>query len=311
MISPESEFAMHPELNTFVADKVKYYVDGVGPVVPTGEVSDTELQAAVIAAQAEIQHPAKVCIDERPALEAQPVRAKMAGGNLTTAFVAAELSGWSLYTDAQRVADPNDRVDVVADQLVLAGEVLGGHIDDQADEATTECNCGAAAGCPSHVKTISEHGQDNEFVAQMQDVLGALYDQDTHNLVTETAQSKVDADAFKGWSGWVIIRAVRARRGTVEVLQGSNQKPDKDPQNVRHNHWAEGVAKNLDATKSNNRDNNGVRFFQVDVPAVVETCQRIAKDEKEFIKLLHAAVAFQLAVRYNLTSGQPTVTVGS
>ena len=41
MISPESEFAMHPELNTFVADKVKYYVDGVGPVAPTGEVIDT------------------------------------------------------------------------------------------------------------------------------------------------------------------------------------------------------------------------------------------------------------------------------
>lgn len=310
VIESESEFAMKPESNTILTYRVKYYREGVGPVIPTGEVNDAELLREVENAQLAIEHPAKVCIDERPAVETQPIRAKMPGGNLTVGFMAAELAGWSLYTDEQRESGVELRVQTVADHLVAADEVLGGHIDNHADERTTKCNCGAVDGCPDHTQTIAEHGNDIQFIDQMQDVLGKLFDDEVHQEIITTAKSKVEAQAFKGWSGWFIIRAIQVRNGTVEVLDGSNLQPEKDPTNARRNHWAEGVGKNTVAGKSNNRDGDGIRFFQVDIPAVVETCQRMAKDEAELVRLLHAAVAFTLAVRFNLTSDQPTVTVG-
>lgn len=295
------------EQDILVRERVQYFREGVGPVKPTGEMGDAELYIAAKEAQKPVEDAAKVCIDEREAVEGQPVREKMAGGNVTTSFVAAELSEWSLYTDAQRQGPAEARVYAVADHLVAAGETLGAHVDNHADESTPKCNCGAADGCPGHMTVVAYHGTDAEFEGQMKGVLGELYDESVHAANIAVAIRKVESDTFHDWSGWYIIDAVKRHNGVVEVLNGNNEKPELDPQNVRHNHWAQGVGINFEKGKSNDRDAGGPRLFQVDVAAIVETCQRMAASEAEFMRLLHAATAFQLAVRYNLTSDQPNV----
>lgn len=296
-----------PEQDMLVQERVVYFRDGIGPVKPTGEISDGELYSAAKEAQKPIEDVAKVCIDEREAVEGQPVREKMAGGNVTTAFVAAELAEWALFTDEERQGPVEKRVNAVADHLVAAGEKLGAHIDNHADESSRKCNCGAADGCPGHMSVVAQHGLDIEFVAQMKAVLGELYSEHLHMKNIAVAAQKTASNEFASWTGWYIINAVKRHEGVVEVLNGNNERPDQDPENLRHNHWAEGVSINFEKGKSNDRDSDGTRIFQVDVPAIIETCQRMASTEEEFLRLLHAATAFQLGVRYNLTSGQPDV----
>lgn len=307
MESFESGFSMQENKNVLTEEHVKHYHDGVGPVAPTGEVSDAELARGVQENQKDVEDPHVVCIDEREALEKQPVREKMAGGNVLTGYVAAELAGWSLFTDEQRAGSAETRVNAVADHLVVAGEKLGAHIDNHADDK--KCKCGAADGCPVHVGVIAEHGNDKQFVDQMQDALGGNFNQVVWDGIIRNAQTKIARDTFDGWNGWIIINAVKARDGVVEVLNGDNQKPEADPENTRHNHWGEGVGINTQNGKSNDRDNAVIKHFQADAPALVRTCQKMAKDEAEFSRLLHAAVGFQFAVRYNLTSDQRNVYI--
>lgn len=283
-------------------DIIKYYAEGAGVVSPTGLVSDQEIFEVVHDNQKPVTDAAKVCIDGRPELEAQPVRQKMAGGNLATGFVAAELSGWSLYTDAQLQSTVAERLASVANHLVEAGEVLGGHIDNHATEEKS--NCGAADGLPKHLSVIASNGKDAEFIAQMRDALGDSYSEEIWTSIVDRAQATVMTDAYADWNGQRLITAIKERNGIVETLTGDNLKPDLDPQDIRHNHWEEAVVLNTVPGISNDRDTSRLQHFQVDAPALIETCQRMASSTTEFATLLHAAVGYQFAVRYSLTSNQ-------
>ncbi len=300
---------MENERQTMITEQhIMHYGEGAGAVAPTGEISDEVLVQAVYGKQADIQDEHVVCIDEREALEAQPVRNKMAGGNVTTGFAAAELADWSLYTDTEREAGPTARVNAVANYLVQAGEKLGGHIDNHATDEKS--NCGAADGYPAIISELAKHGNDIEFISQMRDALGEHFNQSTWQQTIDSAAERAVDSELDDWSGYAIINAIREHDGVVEVLNGDHQKPEQDPENARHNHWAEGVALNTVAGKSNDRDQGGVPFFQADAPKIVELCQKMAKDEAEFGRLLHAAVGYQLATRYKLTSNQRNVIIG-
>ena len=287
--------------------QVAVFEEGIGAVCPTGEVSNEMLASAVYSAQQPIEDNHVVCIDERKALELQPVRAKMAGGNVTTAFAATELANWSLYTDEQRNDLHKVRVSAVAGYLVSAGEKLGGHIDNHATEQNS--NCGAADGYPTVISIIAQRGHDLEFTAQMSDTLGEHFDSKIWDDTVEKASILASDKGLLTWNGNTIINAVRKYNGVIEILNGDNTRTELDPNNSRHNHWAEGVAKNLVPGMSNNRDGSNIPFFQVDVPKIVETCQKMAKNEAEFARLLHGAAAYQFGVRYKLTSGQRNIEV--
>jgi hypothetical protein len=295
------------EVQAVSIDNVKLYSEGIGVVAPTGEVSDVELVEAVTEAQKSVEDPHVVCIDEREGVEKQPVREKMAAGNLGTGYVAAELADWSLFTDEQRAAGPEARVEAVADHLVGVGEKLGAHKDNHAPADGSRSNCGAADGAPDGVEIIAEHGHDEQFETQMQDALGDNYDEAVFSGIINRAGELTAANKFAGWRGTLITDAVEERDGVVEKLNGDNKHPEKDPENKRHNHWAEGVYVNPVAGKSNDRDNAKIPFFQVDAPAIIRVCQEMASDEAEFSKLLHSAVAFQFAIRYKLTSDMRNV----
>lgn len=297
----------HEEQEPMIQAKVKIYAEGSGPVCPTGEVSDQELIEEVEATQAEVTDEHVVCVDEREALEHQPVRYKMAGGNLTTGFAAAELADWSLYADEQRDSTPEQRVDTVADFLVAADEKLGAHVDNHADESVT--NCKAADAYPLIINAVGEHGHDIEFEAQMKDVLGAHFDPEVWNATVTRSAEKAAKPELQNWSGYFIIDTVKKYGGIVEVLNGDHQNKQLDPNNERKNHWGEGVGVNTVPGHSNNRDKARIPYFQVDIPKVVEVCQKMAKDGAEFSRLLHAAAAYQIAIRYKITSGQRNVEI--
>lgn len=307
MTSFESELHMFEERGFMLEQQVKTYSEGIGPVVPTGEVSNHDLVEAVHAKQTEIEDLHVVCIDEREALEAQPVRYKMAGGNVTTGFAAAELADWTLYTDHQRAADPAVRVDAVASYLIKAGEKLGGHIDNHATDEKS--NCGAADGYPAIISVIAEHGKDEQFVAQMQDALGTHFDQNVWRSVVDRAAERAGSPELKMWTGYIIINTVKKYDGVVEVLNGDHEKPAEDPTNSRLNHWSEGVGISTVPGQSNDRDRGGIPFFQVDAPKIIETCQKMSNDETEFARLLHAAVGYQFATRFKLTRDQRNVII--
>lgn len=298
----ESQPRNFMEQQTSTISNIKLYPEGIGAVAPTGEISDQEILDVATENQKPVTDLAKVCIDGRPELDHQPVRQKMAGGNLATAFVAAELTGWNLYTEDQRTASARERLQAVGDHLVEAGEVLGGHIDNHA--TAEKSNCGAADGLPKHVAVIAEHGTDSSFVSQLQDVLGDNFSAEVWATVVARAQHNINANVYSDWSGQDIIAAIRERAGVVEVLNGDNHKVDQDPEDARHNHWEEAVIVNTVPGVSNDRDSSRIQHFQVDAPALIETCQRMASSTDEFGALLHAAVGYQFAVRYNLTSGQ-------
>src|SRR5687767_13263153 len=102
MTSFESELHMFEERDLMLDQQVKTYSEGIGPVAPTGEVPDQELVKSVHESQTEVQDPHVVCIEDRNDVEGQPVREKMAGGNVATGYAAAEMAGWSLFTDRER-----------------------------------------------------------------------------------------------------------------------------------------------------------------------------------------------------------------
>lgn len=294
-----------------VAAELRHYPDGVGAVRPTGEVSDAELKEAALEAQKPVapEHQnTAVCIDERDDVEGQPVRFKMAGGNTLTAYVAAELAGWSLFSDDMRRADPEQRIDMIGAFLVANEEVLGGHIDNHCNDSKT--GCGAADNLPKIIENLALHGQDEQFVAQMRDIFGDDFSEELWASIVHSASLKVNTMKNEPWSGHFVKNTIQKYNGVLEELVGDNKNPAQDPDNNRHNHWGEGVVVNKRPGYSNDRDGARIPFFQADVPKIVELCQKMAATEQEFARLVYAAAGFQLATRFTLTGGQRNVTIG-
>lgn len=262
-------------------------------------MTDFELSAAVTGTQRDIADPHVVCFDDRAALERQPVRAKMAGGNLTTGFAAAELAGWSRYTRTALAASLVDRLAVVAGYLVQAGEKPGGHVDNRATEE--KCNCGAADGYLNVLRVMGEHGGEREFIVQMEETLGGRFDRETWGQIVTRAAQGARPPGESHWSGWTIIETIKGHGGIVEVLDGGGTNSERDPTSQRHNHWAEGLVINNVPGRSNDRDTESLRYFQFDMPKILELCRKMGADHAEYSALLHAATGYQFGVRYLLT----------
>lgn len=282
---------------------VTIFEAGVGAIEPTDQHTEQEVILAIAEAQKPIQDTAVVCIDEREALEPQPVRAKMAGGNTVTGYVAALLGDWSLFTEAERVGGSTTQYDAVTDYLQKAGHKIGGHSDNHAHGERT--GCGASDNLPKIISDVAAHGNEGVFVKLAQEALGEHFNEADWLRVTIKASEIMRQNRLDDW------RSSHAQQkldesGTTEVLNGGTDS-DRDPNNSRHNHWGEAIHVNAEPGVSNDRDTAKIPFFQVDLPAVVSLVQTMSKDEAEFSRLLHAATAYQIGTAYRLTKNMRIV----
>lgn len=277
---------------------------GVGAVEPTGEHQLPEIIEAMDTAQKPIASMEIVCIDERRADgEPQPVRAKTSGGVTMTGYAAALLHGnWSLLSDAQKAGDVVDWYGTVVKQQADAGLKLAGHTDNHA--AGEKSHCGAADNLAVMIDDAAEHGLEDIWVNTAKAILGEHFSAVRWETRVAIARDLSQRKALQNWRGSMMLDALKANGGVIEVLNGDADEV-RDPEGKRHNHWAEGIRINTREGYSNDRDNATIPFFQVDVPAVIESVQPLAPTEDEFLDLLHGAVLYQEAVAFRLTKDLP------
>jgi hypothetical protein len=277
---------------------------GAGAVRPTGEYELNQIVEAMDRAQKPVEAPEIVCIDECPGLEPQPVRAKTPGGASITGFAAVVLldGSWSLLKEEQRGQDMSVWYKEVVEQLERAEVPLACHTDNHASGENS--SCGAADKLELMIADAAEHGMEDDWVAAAEAVLGDYFNAERWEARVDAAKAVTVRQALRNWKGSMMLDAIASRGGLVEVLNGDQDKA-RDPDNTRHNHWGEGIRINTVQGSSNDRDKAEIPFFQVDVPAVIESVQPLASSEEEFSDLLHAAVLYTRAVAFRLTDGLP------
>lgn len=278
---------------------------GAGSVEPTGKVDLESLKQAMSEAQKPVQSSEIVCIDERPST-GEPIRRKAPGGATMTGYAAVLLTGgkWSLLKDEQRESSPVEWYKTVAALQKESGMTLGGHTDNHAEGDAS--NCGAADKLVIMIEDAADHGLDKAWVDLAEEILGENFDREIWNSCVESAKEISHNNKLAGWKGVMMLETLRESDGVIEVLNGDHDV-ERDPENKRHNHWAEGININTVAGHSNDRDNSEIPFFQVDVEAVAESVQPLSTSDKEFVQLLHGAVLYTEAVAYRLTSKQPVI----
>lgn len=288
-------------------DRVMVLAAGEGAVEPTAKYTDAEVVEAVDAAQKPAEDPHRVCIDERRGVEKQPVREKMAGGNTMTCFAATEWAGWSAHGSEAKTSGPVSRYKFVVKTMHAKGAKLGGHCDNHAEGDSS--NCGAADKYVTITKDAGEIGKlelvKDKARADMEDV----FDEAIWDEVVDGAAASAAQDDITQWRGAVMVETIRSYEdGVVEELNGTNEQPEHDPDNARHNHWAEAANGNKRQGYSNDRDAATIPFFQYDIPAIREEVERIAETPEEATRLFHAAMLYQYATTYRLTKNMRLTT---
>ena len=314
-----------------VQDRIAVFI-GEGAVEPTGQYSDEEVVRSSDEAQRAVEDPHVVCIDERTdAEEPQPIREKLAGGNLATGTFAAAAVGWSGLSSIETltvppviipalpgvtdrmttertfsgllvVKNPEATTDAVADFLVDAHEPLGAHRHNTI-QADNETGCGGVDKSARTQTNIKLYGSHPIFVENAKIDLGDLFVPDHWQRAIAGFASMADSPQWQKWRTSHIQEAVETRDGVVETLEGRLLKPEADPDNKRHNHWGEFARVNHRKGYSNDRDHATIPGFQVDVDPMVRMATKMAmKGEEEFSLLLHAMVLFQYGTTYSLTN---------
>ncbi len=299
---------------TVVEATLKLEGFGVGVIEPTNDHSDDEVAKAVQESQAEIEDSAIVCIDERDSVEGiQPVRRKTGGGGAITGFMAGVMSGWSMYSryDGGLVQqDPNEVFAFTAQYLQESGLKLACHIDNHASEKKT--SCWANDGIP----VLGGDILDDQIVAEIKPVVDKLmsvsseFDAKLFDQVIDQTRPLSRAGFFNKWQSILVPKVIVRLDGVVEVLNGDKDAL-RDPENLRHNHWAEAINYNLNRRKSNTRDHNiEIPYFQLDKDGIDEPTGAMGTSDYELGLLQHAAHIYNALLARRLTRNQ-RVTVTS
>lgn len=287
--------------------RVGIFSAGEGVVEPTGQVDEPELLQAIDDAQKPVEDPHVVCIDERPAAhEAQPVREKVAGGNVTSFLHGAAAARWPVFTDWAWQQGPEALAEEAAVFLVKAGEHLGGHTSNGV-HTSGKTDCGAEDNAPITIVNIARHGNEPVWVENVRQDLGDSFDEAAWRQAVAGYGWLAEQLVWKNWRTAVINQLVLRYGGVVEVLDARNARPDADPENRRHNHWAEALKIGNRPGYSNDRDRAAIPFFQVDVDPLLRMAKKAASSQDEFTQLLHNLVAFQYGTAYTLTKNQRIV----
>ncbi len=278
-----------------VDERVEIFATGIGDIQPTGEYTLEQVVEASDRVQEQVEDAHVVCVDGRPATEKQPVREKVAGGNLYTFLFAAVAAGWNGFSNEAKTNGPGSMVEEAANFLVQTKEFLGAHWD----------NCGAVNKATEITAACAEYGEDDQWVAQAQRHLGENFNAEHWRSAKEGYAQIATDEQWQTWDANQIQQTVNAKGGVVEQLKGDNTRPDLDPENKRHGHFEEATRVNAVAGTSNDRDNSEIQTFQADVAPMVRMAQKAAASDEDFSRILHAEVMRQFGTLYVLSKNQP------
>lgn len=293
---------------------------GVGVIEPTDKYTDGEVAESVERSQQPVEDPAVVCMDERRSLKAtenegaetEPVREKVAGGNLNTFLVAAAAINWSGFSGEARKAGPKVLMKEAGTFLVSKlKEKLGAHrhakvgtnVPSDEERKPNATGCGAIDKGSAIDQDTAEHAMDGPVVDQAKIDLGDLFNIDHWKIARDGFAQMAEDPEWVDWDRSDIQDEVDAHGGVVETLDASGDAfaEDEDPnREARKGHWAQAAKINSDEGYSNDRDRAAIPAFQVDVAPMIRMA-RAGATEEEFSLLLHAMVMRQYFTTYRLT----------
>lgn len=293
------------------ADNMTTFATGVGVIEPTGNHTVESVEAAVADVQKPIEDPAVVCIDERRDIrEPQPVREKVAGGNLNTFFVSASAIEWSGYTHAALDEGPSTLLEQAAGFLVGVDETLGAHRHasdasemDHPKGDSKKTGCGAIDNGAAINYDAAEHAMDEEWTEQAKADLGEGFNIE-HWIAAKDGYARLAAsEKWQKWDYGEIQEAVEQKDGTIEVLDAKSDAFAENVDNAdqRHGHFAEAIKVNHNPGYSNDRDKARIPFFQVDIDPMVRMANKAGATAEETSLLVHAEAMRQYATAYRLT----------
>jgi len=283
-------------------ERIQIFASGIGIIEPTHAYSDSEVLQSSDEAQKPIQDRHVVCFDERRSVnEKQPIREKVAGGNLTTSLMAAAAVDWDEFTEQSLLEGPEAMAEIVADYLVEQDEPLGAH---RHSPRLVQYKTGCSAVDESSPITIhiTDEGMNDSIIDQARIDLGDSFNED-HWVKAHTGYSRMSlAPKWQHWRTSRVQEIVEEHGGVVEVLDAENDALKQDPDNLRKNHWAEFLRVNQKPGMSNDRDNATIPGFQLDVSALKRIAEKMAKgNQRKYSELLHAMVMYQYGTGYLLT----------
>jgi hypothetical protein len=236
------------------------------------------------------------CIDGRGCSEcmdgsAPEPRPAVAGGALTTAYVAAELIGWFGPNDTRPTAD---KLQNVHNQLAVGGIKPGNHVDRNAVNAGFDGNktgCGADDKAPLNVRQVYKNKPVVNGTTQL--LLGDSY--------KETAMQFTDSQAvetrFADWNPVALLEVLTSdSKKNVEILEDMHDEGLVVINNVPDTTFdRDGF---LAAT--------GRRAFKIDVWYIDKMARAMASGPEastQYEQLRHAMVAYQVGTYLTLCDG--------
>lgn len=276
---------------------------GTGAVTPTEKYTDEQVAREITRTQEPIQDPGIGCIDERHAANGpEPVRRKTAGGVGMSGFEGAILGNWyMLGDDVLREGAANEIFDMVAEEMVARGIVLVAHTDNHAAEGST--SCGAMDGAAAGNARLAEIGA-TELKPIVATLLGSDFDEEIYADIVSQAQRLEEVQFFKDWDSVAAQRTVARLGGVIETLDAQDVIVGDGSDEKRHGHGAEAIHHNTDPSKSNNRDQTNIRYFQLDKSGASEAPNILGRNEHERRVMVHGVYAYNVAIAYGLTSNQ-------
>jgi len=270
---------------------------GIGSIEPDAQRNLADIEATIVKFEKPIEDTAVVCIDGRPSEQShEPVREKVAGGNLNTFLYAAAAINWRGFSDEARTAGPSKMLEEAADFLVSSDEKLGAHVHTQNHGSGT--GCGAIDKAHEISKSCAEHADEWEDYAKA--ILGDSFDSEAWNSAKEGYGELAKNAAWEQWHTNAIQKQVRKKFGVVEELENNTTDPN-------HGHHEQAIHINFKEGYSNDRDQTNMQYFEVDVAPILRMARKATTEEREFNNLLHAMLMRQLGTAYQLTRNQNIV----
>lgn len=264
---------------------------GIGTIVP--DKSPLEIEPIIIAYERPIEDAAVVCIDGRASVERQPVREKVAGGNLNTFLYAAAASEWNGFSQDAVKSGPQQMALEAADFLTKSKEKLGAHTQTQNHGHGT--GCGAVDKAHEISVNIANHAGD--WAPYAEAILGDMFDGNTWSMAQAGYRAMAEDPLWQGWKTSNIQDIVEKFNGVVCVLENNVGDPN-------HGHNEQAIHINFKDGHSNDRDDSSMQYFEVDVAPIIRMSEKASASLEDYTKLIHAMVMRQLGTAYQLTKNQ-------
>lgn len=270
---------------------------GIGTIEPDPKYDIGTIENVITNYEKQIQDNAVVCIDGRPSEQQhEPVREKVAGGNLNTFLYASAAVAWRGFSDEARQAGPLKMLEEAADFLVTSDEKLGAHTHTQNHGHGT--GCGAIDKAHEISVNCAEHA--DEWIDYARTILGDSFNEASWQVAQAGYKDIAENKAWEQWNTNAIQKEVINKHGVVEELENNTADPN-------HGHNEQAIHINFKEGYSNGRDQTNMQYFEVDVAPMLRMARKATIEDTDYSNLLHAMVMRQLGTAYQLTRNQNIV----